>query len=46
LAAFCGWAVWGEQLGLWAMLGMMLITLAGAMIALRAHQSVELSPTA
>ena len=46
LAAFWGWAVWGEQLGLWAMLGMMLITLAGAMIALRAHQSVELSPTA
>ena len=46
LAAFWGWVLWGETLGLWAVLGMGLITLAGAMIALRAHQSAELSPTA
>lgn len=46
LAAFWGWALWGEQLGLWAVMGMVLITLAGAMIALRAHQSAVPSPTA
>lgn len=46
LAAFWGWALWNEHLGLWAALGMVLITLAGAMIALRAHQSLAPSPTA
>lgn len=46
LAAFWGWLLWGEQLGVWAVLGMAFITLAGAMIALRAHQSAEVSPTA
>lgn len=46
LAAFWGWVLWGETLGIWAVLGMALITLAGAMIALRAHQTVEISPTA
>lgn len=46
LAAFWGWALWGEQLGIWAVLGMVMITVAGAMIALRAHQASEVSPTA
>lgn len=46
LAAFWGWALWGERLGMWAVLGMGMIALAGAMIALRAHQSAEVSPTA
>ncbi|WP_022704362.1 DMT family transporter [Pseudorhodobacter ferrugineus] len=46
LAAFWGWVLWGEDLGLWAMLGMGMITAAGAMIALRANQSAELLPTA
>jgi drug/metabolite transporter (DMT)-like permease len=46
LAAFWGWVLWDETLGLWAVLGMGLITLAGVMIALRAHQSAAPSPTA
>lgn len=46
LAAFWGWLLWDEQLGLLAALGMVLIALAGAMIALRTHQSLAPSPTA
>jgi drug/metabolite transporter (DMT)-like permease len=46
LAAFWGWVLWGENLGWTAMLGMVLITAAGAMIALRANQAPALSPTA
>lgn len=46
LAAFWGWLLWDEQLGLVAALGMALIALAGAMIALRTHQSLAPSPTA
>jgi drug/metabolite transporter (DMT)-like permease len=46
LAAFWGWVLWAENLGLSAALGMLLIALAGAMIALRAHQSAVPSPTA
>ena len=46
LAAFWGWLLWGETLGSMAVFGMVLITLAGAMIALRAGQSPEVSPTA
>jgi drug/metabolite transporter (DMT)-like permease len=46
LAAFWGWTLWGETLGLWAALGMGCIALAGAMIALRAHQSLAPAPTA
>jgi drug/metabolite transporter (DMT)-like permease len=46
MAAFWGWVLWGESLGLSSALGMVLITLAGAMIALRAHQPFAPSPTA
>jgi drug/metabolite transporter (DMT)-like permease len=45
LAAFWGWVLWGEVLSLQAVLGMVLITAAGAMIATRGHQSA-VSPTA
>ncbi len=46
LAAFWGWVLWHEQLSGQAMLGMLLITCAGAMIALRGRQVPEVSPTA
>jgi drug/metabolite transporter (DMT)-like permease len=46
LAAFWGWLLWQEQLTGHAMLGMVLITIAGAMIALRRAQLPEVSPTA
>lgn len=45
LAAFWGWIIWDELLSPMAMLGMVLITAAGAMIALRARQA-EVLPTA
>jgi drug/metabolite transporter (DMT)-like permease len=46
MAAFWGWVLWGENLGVVAALGMVLITFAGAMIALRAHQALSPAPTA
>ena len=44
LAALWGWILWGEVLTPLALVGMALITLAGAMIALRGAQAA--SPTA
>lgn len=38
-SAFWGWVIWSETLTPLAVLGMGLITLAGAMIALRARSS-------
>ncbi|NUB44345.1 DMT family transporter [Fertoebacter nigrum] len=38
-SAFWGWLIWGELLTLQASLGMVLIALAGGMIALRSRQS-------
>jgi drug/metabolite transporter (DMT)-like permease len=46
LAALWGWVLWGERLEPLAMAGMALITLAGAMIALRGRQMGEPSATA
>ena len=46
LAALWGWLLWQEQLSGQAMLGIVLISFAGTMIALRGHQSPEGSPTA
>ncbi|MDG1280597.1 MAG: DMT family transporter [Pseudorhodobacter sp.] len=45
-AAMWGWLLWSEVLPPLALLGMALIAGAGALIALRARQSTEQSPTA
>ena len=39
-SALWGWLIWSEEPGLQAVLGMSLITAAGAMIAIRSRQSV------
>lgn len=41
-SALWGWIIWGEVLSLQAVAGMVLITVAGMMIALRARQRVQL----
>lgn len=46
LAAIWGWILWAETLTPLAVLGMVLITVAGAMIALRGRQPGEPSATA